>query len=289
MLDGAARLKDLFAEAARHGHAGAGDDRPRQRVRRLRLLEAGQGRRGQADHRHGGLLRHDRARRFDRQPGRVGADGRAGRRRRRLAGDGRYTHMTLLAETTEGMHNLFRLSSLASLEGYYYKPALRPRAARALRQGPHRAPPAARPARCRPLAADRATTTGALQAAADYRDIFGPGQLLLRADGPRPRHRAPHARRPPAARQRPRPAAASPPTTCTTPTPPTPRRTRCCSACSPARPWPTPTGSGSTPATSTSRPPQEMRHALARAARGLRQHPADRRALRRCRSPRAPT
>ena len=30
--------------------------------------------------------------------------------------------MTLLAETTEGMHNLFRLSSFASLEGYYRKP-----------------------------------------------------------------------------------------------------------------------------------------------------------------------
>ena len=33
-----------------------------------------------------------------------------------------YTHMTLLAESTAGMHNLFRLASLASLEGYYYKP-----------------------------------------------------------------------------------------------------------------------------------------------------------------------
>jgi DNA polymerase III subunit alpha len=35
-----------------------------------------------------------------------------------------YTHMTLLAETTAGMHNLFRLSSLASLEGMYYKPRM---------------------------------------------------------------------------------------------------------------------------------------------------------------------
>lgn len=33
-----------------------------------------------------------------------------------------YTHITLLAETTAGMHNLFRLSSLASLEGSYHKP-----------------------------------------------------------------------------------------------------------------------------------------------------------------------
>ena len=32
--------------------------------------------------------------------------------------------MTLLAETTEGMHNLFRLAVLASLEGYFYKPRI---------------------------------------------------------------------------------------------------------------------------------------------------------------------
>ena len=39
-----------------------------------------------------------------------------------VSGGGAYTHMTILAETTEGMHNLFRLSSMSSLEGYYYKP-----------------------------------------------------------------------------------------------------------------------------------------------------------------------
>ena len=39
-----------------------------------------------------------------------------------VAGGGAYTHMTMWAETTEGMHNLFRLSSRSSLEGYYYKP-----------------------------------------------------------------------------------------------------------------------------------------------------------------------
>lgn len=41
-----------------------------------------------------------------------------------VSGSGAFTHMTLLAETTEGMHNLFRLSSLASLEGYYFKPRM---------------------------------------------------------------------------------------------------------------------------------------------------------------------
>ena len=30
--------------------------------------------------------------------------------------------MTILSETTEGMHNLFRLSSRSSIEGYYFKP-----------------------------------------------------------------------------------------------------------------------------------------------------------------------
>jgi DNA polymerase-3 subunit alpha len=41
-----------------------------------------------------------------------------------VAGGGAYTHMTMWAETTAGMHNLFRLSSLSSLEGYYYKPRM---------------------------------------------------------------------------------------------------------------------------------------------------------------------
>lgn len=39
-----------------------------------------------------------------------------------VSGAGSYTHITLLSETTKGMHNLFRLSSLASIEGYYFKP-----------------------------------------------------------------------------------------------------------------------------------------------------------------------
>ena len=41
-----------------------------------------------------------------------------------VSGAGAYTHMTMLSESTEGMHNLFRLSSLASLEGYYFKPRM---------------------------------------------------------------------------------------------------------------------------------------------------------------------
>jgi DNA polymerase-3 subunit alpha len=41
-----------------------------------------------------------------------------------VSGSGAYTHMTLLSESTAGMHNLFRLSSRASIEGYYFKPRM---------------------------------------------------------------------------------------------------------------------------------------------------------------------
>src|SRR6478736_5813316 len=41
-----------------------------------------------------------------------------------VSGSGAYTHMTMWSQSTEGMHNLFRLSSRASLEGYYFKPRM---------------------------------------------------------------------------------------------------------------------------------------------------------------------
>jgi len=41
-----------------------------------------------------------------------------------VSGGGAYTHMTLLAEDNTGLSNLFKLSSLASLEGFYYKPRM---------------------------------------------------------------------------------------------------------------------------------------------------------------------
>ncbi|MFT4297087.1 MAG: DNA polymerase III subunit alpha [Micropruina sp.] len=39
-----------------------------------------------------------------------------------VASKGAYTHMTMWAQNSDGMHNLFRLSSLSSLEGFFYKP-----------------------------------------------------------------------------------------------------------------------------------------------------------------------
>ncbi len=41
-----------------------------------------------------------------------------------VSGAGAYTHATLLAESTEGMYNLFRLSSRASMEGYFRQPRM---------------------------------------------------------------------------------------------------------------------------------------------------------------------
>jgi len=52
--------------------------------------------------------------RFDQTKVRWGA---AGQEADDVSARGSYTHLTLLARTTEGMHNLFRLGSLASLEG----------------------------------------------------------------------------------------------------------------------------------------------------------------------------
>jgi len=124
MLDGAARLPQLFAEAARqgmpalamtdHGNVfGAYDFYAKARAAGVKPIIGMEG------------YYVPIGSRFDRQPfefggvvddvGEAGAEG-LGR------GKQAYAHMTLLAETTEGMHNLFRLSSLASLEGYYRKP-----------------------------------------------------------------------------------------------------------------------------------------------------------------------
>jgi DNA polymerase-3 subunit alpha len=50
--------------------------------------------------------------------------GNPGQRDDDVSGAGAYTHMTLLAETSRGMYNLFRLSSLASIEGYFRQPRM---------------------------------------------------------------------------------------------------------------------------------------------------------------------
>src|SRR6195952_3944318 len=94
-----------------------------------------------------------------------------------VSGGGAFTHMTLLAENTVGMHNLFRLASRSSLEGFFYKP----RADRELLSE---------------CATGLIATTGcpsgeiqtwlrignyenARKSAADFRDIFGAGNFFL--------------------------------------------------------------------------------------------------------------
>jgi DNA polymerase-3 subunit alpha len=116
MLDGAARLKDLFAEAARmempalamtdHGNVfGAYDFWKQAKAAGVNPLI------GSELYVTPGTHRSERTRvRW--------ADGGEDD----VSGGGAFTHMTVLAETTEGMHNLFRMSSLASLEGFFYKP-----------------------------------------------------------------------------------------------------------------------------------------------------------------------
>ncbi len=88
-----------------------------------------------------------------------------------VSGAGAYTHMTLLAQSTAGMHNLFRLSSLASIEGFYFKPRMDRELLQTYADG---------------IIATTGCPSGevqtllrlgkfdaAVQAASDYRDIFG--------------------------------------------------------------------------------------------------------------------
>ena len=85
--------------------------------------------------------------------------------------------MTLIAETTEGMHNLFRLSSLASLEGYYRKPRFDRELLERYGKGLIATTGCPSGEVNRWLQAgeyDRACT-----AAADFRDIFGPDNFFV--------------------------------------------------------------------------------------------------------------
>src|SRR5947208_1731462 len=116
MLDGAARVDDLFREAARmqmpalamtdHGNVfGAYEFWKKGQAAGVKPLI------GMEAYVAPGTSRYDRTR------VRWAAGGQDD-----VSGGGAFTHMTLLAESTAGMHNLFRMASRASLEGYYYKP-----------------------------------------------------------------------------------------------------------------------------------------------------------------------
>jgi len=171
MLDGAARLKDLFAETARlqmpalamtdHGNLYGAYDFYQQAtaagIKPVIGLEA---------YLTPGTARQDKTRVRWAEGG-----------ENDVSGGGAYTHMTMLAADADGLRNLFRLGSLASLEGYFYKP----RADRELlaRYG-------------KGIIATTGCPSGevqtwlrignfekACQAAAEFRDIFGPDNFFL--------------------------------------------------------------------------------------------------------------
>ena len=94
-----------------------------------------------------------------------------------VSGGGAYTHMTLIAENNQGLSNLFKLSSLASLEGFYYKPRVDRELLSKYSKG---------------IIATTGCAGGeiqtrlrmgaykeAIKAASEYRDIFGPENFYL--------------------------------------------------------------------------------------------------------------
>ncbi len=94
-----------------------------------------------------------------------------------VSGGGAYTHMTILAENNEGLGNLFRLSSLASLEGFYYKPRMDRELLAQYSKGliaTTGCPGGEIQTRLRMGAYKEA-----LRAASDYRDIFGAENFYL--------------------------------------------------------------------------------------------------------------
>jgi DNA polymerase-3 subunit alpha len=171
MLDGAARLKDLFAETARmgmpalamtdHGNVfGAYDFVTQARAAGIKPIV------GMEAYVTPGTSR------FDRTRVRWASGGEDD-----VSGGGAYTHMTLLAVDETGVRNLFRLASLASMEGFFYKPRidreLLARYAAGL-IGTTGCPGGEVPTWLRIGDYDRARAS-----AAEFRDMFGPGRFYL--------------------------------------------------------------------------------------------------------------
>jgi DNA polymerase III subunit alpha len=170
MLDGAARLKELFSECERtgmpavaitdHGNLyGAYDFWSKAQAAGIKPII---GIEAYVAPEHRG----------HKQPVRWGAPAQ---KDDDVSGAGAYTHMTLLAQTTEGMHNLFKLSSLASLEGYFRKPRMDRDLLSRYATGIIATTGCAGgevPTRLRLGQYDQA-----LAAAAEFRDIFGPGNF----------------------------------------------------------------------------------------------------------------
>ncbi|WP_372511700.1 DNA polymerase III subunit alpha [Carbonactinospora thermoautotrophica] len=116
LLDGAAKLKDLFKECERlgmpalamtdHGNLyGAYDFYQQAKGTSIKPII------GMEAYLTPGTSRFDRSRVRWAEGG-----------ENDVSGGGAYTHMTMWAADAEGLCNLFRLASLSSIEGYFYKP-----------------------------------------------------------------------------------------------------------------------------------------------------------------------
>ena len=161
----------------------------------------------------------------------------------------KYSHMTLWAADPAGYSNLIKLSSLASLEGYYYKPRMDRELLSRYAGG------IIGTTGCPGGEVSQALERGDYELAKAHgggvRRDLRPRQFLRRADAARHRHREAHlpaagqdrqGARPPAGRHQ-RSALHQPGRQH--------GRTRCCCACRPARPSPTRRVSSSRPTSST--------------------------------------
>ena len=159
MLDGAARVDDLFAEAARMGMPALAMTDHGQLFGAVDFYLAGQ--------KHGvkpiiGCEAY------------LAPGSRFEKQRRDTAEP--YSHLTLLAENQTGYANLLRLVSLASLEGYFYKPRMDRELFERYGEG------LIATSGClgsevnqRLLKGDR---KGAAATLAEFRDLFGPGNYF---------------------------------------------------------------------------------------------------------------
>jgi DNA polymerase-3 subunit alpha len=118
MLDGAARLNPLFTEAAKMGQPGLAVTDHGNSHAAFETLKAGKaaGIKGIVG------VEMYLAPDVPRQHKKPVFWSTGGKNREDVSGAGAYTHMTMWAETTEGMHNMFRMGSHASFDGVYRKP-----------------------------------------------------------------------------------------------------------------------------------------------------------------------
>ncbi|PWJ24768.1 DNA polymerase III alpha subunit [Branchiibius hedensis] len=180
MLDGAAKVKPLLAEAEKLGMPAIAMSDHGNMFGAYDLYTAAKG--GPVKPILGieayvaPSTRHSRKQEFWARDGARGDDASA-EGGKDVSGGGRYTHMTMWAKDSQGLRNLFRLSSLASYEGYYMKPRMDRELLSQFGQGiiaTTGCPSGEVQTRLRLGQFDEA-----LRAAADYQDIFGKENFFL--------------------------------------------------------------------------------------------------------------